>query len=424
MEKKEYQVGVTIIEGRNFVGKDAAGTSDPFVKITVANLDPQVTKKHYGANSCVWNQQFTFPKLMMNQYELETFEIIVEAYDHNPVYANEMIGSYSIGLSTLYRSLNHEFYKCWLTLYNHEDSPDVQGYLLVNCFIVGPGERPPGHIDDADFGDESEEDDENMTEAQRIKMKEQRKGVFLLNEPSINKKGYQLSVNVLKAESLPPMDSSGNCNSFISVRSVGQVMTTPVIDENLSPTYSNKLQFPVFMPILNDKITIRVWHRGGRFSDQFIANIPEYPSHFDYFNLSKLLSMDGKMKCSWINTYGVHPADRSYFKQVNSAKKEGTSFLGRVLIQMTLTPNDKPALARSIAHHPKEPTNGKFQLWVDSYDLVKADVPAGYMVWMIATVGSYQSSKFYAKYRDTTKSYSWAKISLKELKVNYPVDMQ
>jgi len=55
MEKKEYQVGVTIIEGRNFVGKDAAGTSDPFVKITVANLDPQVTKKHYGANSCVWN---------------------------------------------------------------------------------------------------------------------------------------------------------------------------------------------------------------------------------------------------------------------------------------------------------------------------------------------------------------------------------
>lgn len=110
------------------------------------------------------------------------------------------------------------------------------------------------------------------------------------------------------------MDSSGTCNSFVSVRCVGQVLTTAVIEENLSPTYSNKLQFPIFMPILNDKITIRIWNRGGRFSDQFIANIPEYPSHFDYFNLSKLLSMDGKMKCSWINTYGVHPADRSYFK--------------------------------------------------------------------------------------------------------------
>lgn len=40
MEKKEYLVGVTIIEGRNFKGKDASGTSDPFVKITCANLNP------------------------------------------------------------------------------------------------------------------------------------------------------------------------------------------------------------------------------------------------------------------------------------------------------------------------------------------------------------------------------------------------
>lgn len=121
---------------------------------------------------------------MMNQYELETFEIIVEAYDHNAVYANELIGSYSIGLSTLQRSLNHEFYKSWLTLYNHDESPDITGYLQVSCFIVGPGERPPAHIDDKDFGEETGDiDDENMTEAMRQKLKEARKGVFLLNEP-------------------------------------------------------------------------------------------------------------------------------------------------------------------------------------------------------------------------------------------------
>lgn len=54
----------------------------------------------------------------MNQYELETFELILEVYDHNAVLANEMIGYYSIGLSTLYRNLNHEFYKVWLTLFN------------------------------------------------------------------------------------------------------------------------------------------------------------------------------------------------------------------------------------------------------------------------------------------------------------------
>ena len=53
---------------------------------------------------------------MMNQYELETFELIIEVYDYNALFANELIGMYSIGLSTLYRNLGHEFYKVWLAL--------------------------------------------------------------------------------------------------------------------------------------------------------------------------------------------------------------------------------------------------------------------------------------------------------------------
>lgn len=40
MEKKEYLLGVTIIEGRYLKGKDFAGTSDPFVKLSCANLAP------------------------------------------------------------------------------------------------------------------------------------------------------------------------------------------------------------------------------------------------------------------------------------------------------------------------------------------------------------------------------------------------
>jgi len=40
MDKKEYLVGVTVIEARNLSGKDSAGTSDPFVKITCANMPP------------------------------------------------------------------------------------------------------------------------------------------------------------------------------------------------------------------------------------------------------------------------------------------------------------------------------------------------------------------------------------------------
>ena len=65
----------------------------------------------------------------MNQYELETFELILEVYDYNALMANEIIGYYSVGLSTLYRNLNHEFYKVWLTLFNPDQPNEVQGYL-------------------------------------------------------------------------------------------------------------------------------------------------------------------------------------------------------------------------------------------------------------------------------------------------------
>ena len=80
-------------------------------------------------NAATWGQTLTFEKLMMNKYELETFEMVIELYDHNAVFSNELIGSYTIGLSTLYNNLNHEFYKVWLGLFNKENPTKVQAYL-------------------------------------------------------------------------------------------------------------------------------------------------------------------------------------------------------------------------------------------------------------------------------------------------------
>ena len=54
LEKKQYLVGITIIEGRNILGKDASGQSDPFVKVTCAGQIQQ-TEKKYEVNSATWN---------------------------------------------------------------------------------------------------------------------------------------------------------------------------------------------------------------------------------------------------------------------------------------------------------------------------------------------------------------------------------
>jgi hypothetical protein len=106
----------------------------------------------------------------MNKYELETFELILELYDHNPIFKNELIGQYSVGLSTLYRNLNHEFYKQWVGVFNPNDTNKVQAYIQFSCFIVGPNERPPVHSADEDFPEgQSDDDDENAAQ-EKIEM--------------------------------------------------------------------------------------------------------------------------------------------------------------------------------------------------------------------------------------------------------------
>ena len=61
--KEEYLVQFTAIEARNLRGKDASGLSDPYVKVTVANLPPQVSTTANATSSMAWNQSFTFTKV-------------------------------------------------------------------------------------------------------------------------------------------------------------------------------------------------------------------------------------------------------------------------------------------------------------------------------------------------------------------------
>ena len=69
----------------------------------------------------------------------------IELYCANFFYVDEIIGQYSIALSTLYRNPGHEFYKTWISVFHWDNPNKVVGYLLISCYIVGPNEKPPVH---------------------------------------------------------------------------------------------------------------------------------------------------------------------------------------------------------------------------------------------------------------------------------------
>jgi hypothetical protein len=52
--------------------------------------------------------------------------------------------------------------------------------------------------------------------------------------------------------------------------------------------YSARMKFPLFYPILNDRIVIRVWDNRRMLSNIYIGSVPEVPSENDQFNINVL----------------------------------------------------------------------------------------------------------------------------------------
>jgi hypothetical protein len=380
-DKKEYLLQATIIEARHLKGKDSSGMSNPFVKLVCGDLPAQATEVVYESLTPTWNQTFTFQGMMMNNTDLQTSELTFEVHSRNNFFSNDLIGSFSVNLSTLYKNANHEYFNVWLVLSNPNEDPDEsQGYLLVSCFIIGPGDRPPVHDANEKVNQDTADDDEDvdidqMTFEQLRAYQEKKQGIVVLGKPMVARKSFQLSVYVFKAEHLVNFGSvlgPRKPTAFISARAVGLVQKTRKVKDNSSPTYNQKMLFPCYFPFLNDKILMRIWNENQGAADEFISNIPEFPLTNDFFNISKLIAIGGRMPAKWINLYGIPPNERNTGMNLGGKRKhprEGTYFMGRVLISFSLLANEKPGCATVPCNPFYEPDTQPYRLFCDIYEV-------------------------------------------------------
>jgi hypothetical protein len=97
-----------------------------------------ITHTQQKINNVTWDQQFSFADLKFTKDEFENGELVLEVWDSSGnwfgdnkagylggwIYGEKLIGEYSIGLSTLFRSPNHELYRKWLRL-QKSDKPTI-----------------------------------------------------------------------------------------------------------------------------------------------------------------------------------------------------------------------------------------------------------------------------------------------------------
>ena len=258
-EPKEYLVQVTIIEGRCLKPKTDGGTSNPFVTMRCGNLPTQATEVIWDKLEGNWNQSFTFEGLKMTEQQLQSTDLAIEVWSKNRFSSNDLIGLYQIGLSTLYKNANHEFYNMWLVLYNQDEDPEeAQGYLLIDAFIIGPGDRPPVHDRNEKVNQDVAEEDEEvnideMTFEQLRAYQEKMQSYAIIGRPPVARKGFQLSAYIFKCEALAKF-SGKKPSAFVSCRVAGLIRKTKTVKTNQYPVFNQKMLFPCFFPFLNDKI--------------------------------------------------------------------------------------------------------------------------------------------------------------------------
>ncbi len=131
--------------------------------------------------------------------------------------------------------------------------------------------------------------------------------------------------------------------------------------------------FPLYFPVFNDKIVIRVWDKRICMADTFIAMIPEMPSENDFFNINFLQSRGGVMPYRWFNLYGIPMDERpSNFEEMFLGYKKqmiGTDYLGRVLMSFNLTPSEKPEKMVQPLNGFREPPITIYLCRVDVYEV-------------------------------------------------------
>ena len=395
---KEYLIQITVIEARCLKPKNSSGLSNPFVKIKCGKLPVQTTEVIWDRLEANWNQSFTFEGLKMTEQDLQTTDLVIEVHSKNNFLKNDLIGLYSLGLSTLYKNANHEFYNMWVVLYNQDEDPEeAQGYLLLDAFIIGPGDRPPVHDRNEKVNQDVAEEDEDfnideLTFEQLRAYQEKQQSCVIIGKPTVARKGFQLSCYIFKAENLAHFGNK-KPNAFVSARVAGLVRKTKTVNQNDCPVFNQKMLFPCYFPFLNDKILLRIWNERGNAKDDFIANIPEVQNNNDFFNLSKLVSMGGRMPAKWINLYGIPDKERNTgFGSKIKHPKEGTAFMGRIMLSFSLLPQEVPFCSTIPCNQFYEQDPQSYVLYCDIYQLKylkKEDYDI--VVWCDCRIGAYST---------------------------------
>ncbi|XP_013379026.1 otoferlin isoform X3 [Lingula anatina] len=322
LKAQDFQVCVTIIEGRQLAGLNM----DPVVCVQVGDQKKYTSVKE-STNCPYYNEYFVFDFHMAPTMLFDKIITLTVLHSRNLIRKGSKVGSFKIDLYTIYSHADHQFYHKWAMLTDPDDiNGGAKGFLKCDIAVVGKGDSvkvPP-----------KSDADEDDIEA----------NLLLPEGVSAERQKARYIVKVYKAEGLPKMNTgvmasvkkafTGEAKDlvdpYVQVSFAGHKGKTSVQKGSYDPVWNEQVVFTEMFPPLCRRMQIQL-RDNDSVQDDIIG------THF--VDLSEI-SNEGQKGFlptygpSWINLYGS-TRDFSLLdehKILNLGLGEGVSYRARLLI--------------------------------------------------------------------------------------------
>lgn len=182
-----------------------------------------------------WGEHIFFDKKISDGPEFQLEKLFVQVYDYNLIGENALIGQFEMDLSSIYFSKNHTLHHKWIVLSNYKSKmEEIKGFLKFSVNIVGPGDK------------QIELDDEKLEQITDSGLfKNSGKGNMnvsnVLLPPQIQTKGWQMKIQLIKAEHLIKMDWVGSIDCYFVFQFGSAQFITEVIKDNVNPFWGKAI---------------------------------------------------------------------------------------------------------------------------------------------------------------------------------------
>lgn len=238
---------VKLVEARDLKNKDLVGKSDPFALIYIRPLHDKTKKSKTINNDLnpIWNEHYEFVV-----EDISTQHLTVKIYDDEGLQSSEIIGCARVDLADIQPGKVKDL---WLDLVKdleiqRDKKPRGQVHLELLYYPYAKHEGVPNP-----FANQIQ-----LTSLEKV-LKTESNGYDINQRKNVIMRGV-LSVTVISAEELPPMDIGGKADPFVVLylKKGETKKKTRVVTDTLNPIWNQTFDFMV-EDALHDLLMVEVW---------------------------------------------------------------------------------------------------------------------------------------------------------------------